>query len=266
MSSEGGTPSHPRAGLYVFVPRSQFSKGEGRCDGDQRIQRNERERILEPPGIDAGRRPSFPIRVERSLERPRQIRIVHDEADLAILRRGTERPVHARDQDRAAVHHGALVVETFNRPPRLEQSDLEREALELRATVDSLEDIVVRPRLRLDGRPASVKENPHRNATMSRRECRLQERIRSAPPEVVQVERLDREPVRRRSEQPEDPILIEGRVRSQDEAGGLHARYRDPGLRGHGRGQGKPLLRRLHRSKRVSPSHVEVGLEDRPEG
>src|SRR5712692_8421180 len=142
MSSEGGTRSHSRAGLYVFVPRSQFSKGEGRCDGDQRVQRYERERVPEPPGIDTGCRPSFPIRVERNLERPRKIRIVDDEADLAILRRGTERPVHARDQDRAAVHHRALVMETFNRPTRLEQSDLEREALVLRATVDPLEDVV----------------------------------------------------------------------------------------------------------------------------
>src|SRR5438132_11123896 len=98
MSSEGGTRSHPRAGLYVFVPRSQFSKGEGRCDGDHGVQGNERERVLEPPCIDAGCRPPFPIRVERGLERPRDIRVVHDVANLAILRPRSERPCRAPDE------------------------------------------------------------------------------------------------------------------------------------------------------------------------
>src|SRR2546425_5790724 len=135
MSSEGGTRWHPRAGLYVFVPRSQFSKGEGRCDGDERIQCDEGERVLKPPCIDAGRRPPFPVRVERNLERPRENRIVHDEADLAILRRRAERPVHARDEHRAAVHYRAFVVEPLDRPAGLQESDLERETFVRRATV-----------------------------------------------------------------------------------------------------------------------------------
>src|SRR3989442_13545569 len=93
MSSEGGTRSHPRAGLYVFVPRSQFSKGEGRCDGDDGVQRNERERVLEPPCIDAGCRPPFPIRVQGGLERPPAIRIGHEDASLAILLGRSKPPV-----------------------------------------------------------------------------------------------------------------------------------------------------------------------------
>src|SRR5207249_2964083 len=41
MSSEGGTRSHPQAGLYVFVSCSQFPEGDGRRDGDEGVQRNE---------------------------------------------------------------------------------------------------------------------------------------------------------------------------------------------------------------------------------
>src|SRR5881396_1482870 len=129
MSSEGGTRSHPRGGLYVFVPCSQFPKGGRGRDRDERVQRHERDRVVEPPCVEAGCGPPLPIRVERDLEGLRQIRIFDDQADLAILRRRTERPVHARDEDRAAVHHGALVVETFDGPARLEQSDFEGKAL-----------------------------------------------------------------------------------------------------------------------------------------
>src|SRR5437667_107312 len=127
MSSEGGTRSHPRAGLYVFVSCSQFPEGDGGRDGDEGVQRNERGGVLEPPRIDAGRRPSLPVRVERGLEDPRQIGIFHDEADLAILGRRTERPVHARDEDGTAVHDRAFVVKAFDWAPWREESDLEGE-------------------------------------------------------------------------------------------------------------------------------------------
>src|SRR6059036_2346790 len=80
MSSEGATRSHPRGGLYVFVPCSQFPKGGGGCDGDERVQRHKRDRVLEPPCVDAGRGPPLPVRVERNLERLRQIRVFHDQA------------------------------------------------------------------------------------------------------------------------------------------------------------------------------------------
>src|SRR5213593_4669923 len=204
MSSEGGTRSHPRAGLYVFVPRSQFSKGEGRCDGDHGVQRNERERVLEPPCIDAGCRPPFPIRIERGLERPREIRVVHDEANLAILRRRSERPVHARDEDRAAVHHRALVVETFDRAARLQQSDLEGQTLVHRATVDPLEDVVVRARVGFDRGPAPIEEDPHGDAATCGRQGRFEEGTRGVSPHLIEVERVDRESVLRGGEQAED--------------------------------------------------------------
>src|SRR3989442_15389172 len=143
MSSEGGTRSHPRGGLYAFVPCSQFPQGDGGRDGDERVQRPARARVLDPPCVDTRRRPPLPVRVERTLERLRQIPVVHNQTDLAILRRGTERPVHARDEDRAAVRHRAFVVETFDGPARLEQSDLERETLVRCPPIDPLEDLVV---------------------------------------------------------------------------------------------------------------------------
>src|SRR5947199_10507914 len=156
MSSEGGTRSHPRAGLYVFVSCSQFPEGDGGRDGDEGVQRNERGGVLEPPRIDTGGRPSLPVRVERGLEDPRQIGIFHDEADLAILGRRTERPVHARDEDRAAVHDRAFVVETFDWAPRREEADLEGATLVVRATINPLDDRGVRARRGPDRAPASI--------------------------------------------------------------------------------------------------------------
>src|SRR2546427_13262187 len=97
MSSEGATRSHPRGGLYVFVPRSQFPKGGGGRDGDERVQRHERDRAIEPPCVDTGRGSSLPALVERRLEGLRQARIFDNQADLAALRRRTERPAHGRD-------------------------------------------------------------------------------------------------------------------------------------------------------------------------
>src|SRR5207249_2907568 len=79
MSSEGATRSHPRGGLYVFVPCSQFPKGDGGRDGDERVQRHERDRVLEPPCVDTGGGTPFPVRVERSLKGLRQIRIFDDQ-------------------------------------------------------------------------------------------------------------------------------------------------------------------------------------------
>src|SRR5438093_1280754 len=54
MNSEGGTRSHPRGGLYVFVPCSQFPKGDGGGDGDERVQGHERDRVVEPPCVNRG--------------------------------------------------------------------------------------------------------------------------------------------------------------------------------------------------------------------
>src|SRR3989454_8482659 len=217
MSSERGTGSHPRAGLYVFVPRSQFSKGEARCDGDQRIKGDEGERVLEPPCIHTGRRPPVPVCIERDLERPREIRIVYDEADLAILRRRAERPVHARDEDCAAVHHRALVVEPFDRAARLQQSDLERETLVPGTTIDPFEHVVVRPRIGLDRGPAAVEEDPHADPAPGRGERGFQKRIRRLPPHFVQVKRIDRKSYLRGGEKAEDSLGVERRVRSEDD-------------------------------------------------
>src|SRR2546428_12983172 len=176
MSSEGATRSHPRGGLYVFVPCSQFPKGGGGWSGDERVQRPERDRVLEPPCVDAGRGPPLPVRVERNLERLRQIRVFHDQAYLAILRRRTERPVHARHEDRAGVHHGAFVVETFDGSARPEQSDLEGETLVPGTTIDPFEDVVVRPRIGLDRGPAAVEQDPHGDPATGRAELAFQTR------------------------------------------------------------------------------------------
>src|SRR5438445_8988942 len=265
MSSEGGTRSHPRAGLYVFVPRSQFSKGEGRGDGDHGVQRNERERVLEPPCIDAGCRPPFPIRVERGLERPREIRVVHDEANLAILRRRSERPVHARDEDRAAVHHRALVVETFDRAARLQQSDLEGQTLVRRATVDPLEDVVVRARVGFDRGPAPIKEDPHGDAATCGRQGGFEEGTRGVSPHLVEIERVDRESVLRGGEQAEDSLRVERRVWGQDNAGRPRSGGRPGGPRYDGCRRGQRQEYWFPRSNRIRPSWIEVGLEDVPE-
>jgi len=261
MSSEGGTRSHPRAGLYVFVPRSQFSKGEGRCDGDERIQCNERERVLEPPCIDAGGRPPIPICVERDLERPRENRIVHDEADFAILRRRAERPVHARDDYRAPIHDRTLVVEPFDRAARLQESDLERETFVRRATVDALQDVVVRSRVGLDRSPAPVEEDPHGHTAMRGREGGFEEGTRGVSPHLVEVEGVDRESHLRGGEQAEDSLRVERRVRRQD----------DPRRSGCGRPPGRPRDdRRSGRQRhacrfacgnRIRSPRIEVGLE-----
>src|SRR2546422_695475 len=99
MSSEGGTRSHPRAGLYVFVPRSQFSKGEGRCDGDHGVQRNERERVLEPRGSSSrtsrGRRSSIARRLIRSRTSSFVPESASTEAQLPSRRIRTETPRRA---------------------------------------------------------------------------------------------------------------------------------------------------------------------------
>src|SRR5436309_13825216 len=96
MSSEGATRSHPRGGLYVFVPCSQFPKGDGGRDRDERVQRHERDRVLEPPRVDTGGGTAVRGRVERSLEGLRQIRISDDQADRTVPRRRAEPPVRAR--------------------------------------------------------------------------------------------------------------------------------------------------------------------------
>src|SRR5256885_3825421 len=217
MSSEGATRSHPRGGLYVFVPCSQFPKGDGGRDGDERVQRHERDRVLEPPCVDTGRGSSLPVRVERSLEGLRQVRIFDDQADLAVLRRRTERPVHARDEDRAAVHHGALVVETFDGPARLEQSDFEGKALVGCATLDSLEHVVVRPRVGFNRGPAAVEENPHRDPATGGRERGFEKWIRRVTPHFVEIERIDRKSHLRGGEEGEDSLGGECRIRSEDD-------------------------------------------------
>src|SRR5207244_11646616 len=107
MSSEGATRSHPRGGLYVFVPCSQFPKGDGGRDGDERVQRHERDRVLEPPCVDTGRGSSLPVRVERSLEGLRQVRIFDNTAELAVIRRRTERTDRGRAGERPSGHTGA---------------------------------------------------------------------------------------------------------------------------------------------------------------
>jgi len=209
MSSEGATRSHARRGLYAFPADSQFPEGDGGRDGDECVQRHERDRVVEPPRVDARCRPPLPVRVKRSLERPRQVRAFHDQADLAILRRRTECPVHARDEDRSAVHHRAFVVETFDRPARLEQSDLEWETLVPRATIDPLEDVVVRARVGFDRGPASVEEDSHGDPTTRRRERGLEKRIRRVTPRFVEVEGVDRKSQLRGGEEVEDSLRVE---------------------------------------------------------
>src|SRR5881628_1239274 len=241
MSSEGATRSHPRGGLYVFVPCSQFPKGGGGRDGDERVQRHERERVLEPPCVEAGGGPPFPVRVERSLEGFRQIRIFDDQADLAILRRRAQRPVHARDEDLAAVHHGALVVEALDGPSRLEQTDFERETLVCCAAVDSLEDVVVRPRIGLDRGPAPVEEDSHGDPAASRGERGFEKRIRRVAPHFVEIERVDRKTHLRRGEEVEDSLGVERRVRSED----------DPCRTWRGRGRSGPGAEEWRRWQRL---------------
>src|SRR5437867_183011 len=262
MSSEGGTRSHPRAGLYVFVSCSQFPEGDGGRDGDEGVQRNERGGVLEPPRIDTGGRPSLPVRVERSLEDPRQIGIFHDEADLAILGRRTERPVHARDEDRAAVHDRAFVVETFDRAPWREESDLEGDTLVVRATIDPLDDIVVRARLGLDRGPASIEQDPDGGAATRRRERGFQERIRDVTPQLVEVERIDRESLLRGGEQTEDSLGVERRIRGQDDSRQPGHGGRSGGPRGGRWRRRQRFHRRLPRGHRIRSSRIEVRLED----
>src|SRR5439155_1003100 len=87
--------------------------------------------------------------------------------------------------DRAAVHDRAFVVETFDRAPWREESDLEGDTLVVRATIDPLDDIVVRARLGLDRGPASIEQDPDGGAATRRRERGFQERIRDVTPQLV---------------------------------------------------------------------------------
>src|SRR5437870_105607 len=265
MSSEGGTRSHPRGGLYVFVPCSQFPKGGGGRDRDERVQRHERDRVVEPPCVEAGCGPPLPIRVERNLERPRQIRVFHDQADLAILRRRTERPVHARDEDRAAVCHGAFVVQTFDGPGRLEQSDLEGETLVPCKPIDAIEHVIVRPRVGLDRGPAPVEEDSHGDPATGRGERGFEKRIRRVAPYFVEIERGDREAHLRGGEQAEDSLRVERRVRRQDNPGGPRRGGRPGGPRDDGWCMGQREESWFPRGNGIRPPWIEVGLEDVPE-
>src|SRR6266571_8332037 len=98
-SSEGGTRSHPRGGLYVFVPCSQFSKGDGGGDRDERVQGNKRERVLEPPRVDTRRGSPLPVRVEGIFESTGDFGILNENSDLAVLGGRPEGPVHAGNED-----------------------------------------------------------------------------------------------------------------------------------------------------------------------
>jgi len=120
MSSEGATPSQPRAGLYSFGPDSQFAQRNRRGDPDERVDAHEDDRVFEPPRVDPGRRPTVPVGGERGFEEARHVGVVQDDPDLAVLGRGPERPVHARDEDRAAVDDDALVVESLDSPVGLQ--------------------------------------------------------------------------------------------------------------------------------------------------
>src|SRR5207302_2478750 len=123
------TRSDPRAGFYAFVSRSQFPQGDRRGDGDERVQSQEGERVLEPPHTQRVRTPAYPVRVESRLESRCDPTVLEEDTDLPILRRRAERPLHARDEARAAVHDHALVVQPLDRTAWLEQPRLHREVL-----------------------------------------------------------------------------------------------------------------------------------------
>jgi hypothetical protein len=193
MSSEGGTRSQPRARFYAFVPWSQFSQGDDGSHGDEDVQTEEGKRVVEPPCVDPRGGTSLPVRVEGRAESARDLGVLEDDADLPVLRRRPEGPVHARDEDRSTVHDNALVVEPFDRSSRLEQAGFHRKALRLRSMVDAQDDIVVRTGFGFDGRPAPVHEDAHRDAASRGVEHGFEERIRPIAPGVLDVERLDRD-------------------------------------------------------------------------
>src|SRR5207247_3153710 len=111
----------------------------------------------------------------------------------------------------------AFVVETFDRAPWREESDLEWETLVLCASVNPLDHVVVPARLGLDRGPASIEQDPDGGAATRRRERGFQERVRDVTPQLVEVERIDRESLLRGGEQTEDSLGVERRIRGTDD-------------------------------------------------
>src|SRR5712691_11371566 len=96
--------------------------------------------------------------------------------------------------------------------------------------VDSLEHVVVRPRVGLNRGPAAVEENPHRDPATGRCKRGIEKWIRRLTPQFVEIERVDRKSHLRGGEEAEDTLGLERRVRSED----------DPCSTWRGRGPGRP--------------------------
>jgi len=92
-------------------------------------------------------------------------------------------------------------VQPLDRTPWLEQPSLHREVLFLRAAIDPGDHVVVRAGIGFDGRPAPIQEHPHRDAASGGVERPFEERIGRVPPAVLDVERFDREPLVRGSQE-----------------------------------------------------------------
>jgi hypothetical protein len=113
-----------------------------------------------------------------------------------------------------AVHDEALVVQPLDGTSRLEEADLEGKARGLRPFVDPRQRLIVRPRLRLDGRPTSVQEDPDHDAASGRLERGLEERARRAPPGLFEIEGFEGDALPCGREHAQDTVRIEGRVRA----------------------------------------------------
>ena len=156
-------------------------------------------------------------------------------------------------------------METFDRAARLQQSDLEGQTLVRRATVDPLEDVVVRARVGFDRGPAPIEEDPHGDAATCGRQGRFEEGTRGVSPHLIEVERVDRESVLRGGEQAEDSLRVERRVRRQDNPGGPRRGGRPGGPRDDGWCMGQREESWFPRGNGIRPPWIEVGLEDVPE-
>ena len=215
-------------GLYAFGADSQFPQGDRGGPADEQVEPREGERVLESPSA-GGRRTALPVGVERGLEPAREFGVLDDDADLPIVRRRPEAPVHAGHEHLTAVHDDPLVVQPFDGAARLEQTGLQRESLILRRAIDPGDDVIVRPRIGFDGRPTTIDEDPDDDAPRCGFERGREEGIRRIAPGLLDIERLDGEPVAGRPEQVEDPVGIQRGIRTDNEAGPSIPRTLSPG-------------------------------------
>ena len=138
---------------------------------------------------------------------------MEDDANLAVLRRGPVRPIHAGDEDRTAIDDEPFVVQPLDSAMGFEKTRLKGESLVTSPPVQPVHDCIVSARVVAYRGPAAVEEDSHGDPSSCGGEGRVEERIRMIPPRLVEVEHLDPQMVLRGGDEAEESLRIQGRVR-----------------------------------------------------